>query len=82
MLLCWRKKPIILDKNISELCKKSTQDSMKKLTNKHTLERYKKINNELIIVTNPNNNVNNFFYWIMAFLSIPTITFIFYKTNK
>lgn len=68
------------NKTISDYCRKSTNESIQKLTEKYNLERNKpKIKNPLDEYEDkPNFN----FYGFLAFLSISTMTIFFYKRLK
>jgi hypothetical protein len=72
---CLFKKPIYKNNTIQDYCRKSTQMSIAKLTEKYNLERNKpKIKNPLA-----NNNREFNIYNFIIFLSISSITFYFYK---
>lgn len=79
MLNCFAKKPLYsINKNFNDYCKQSMDESIRKINEKYNLER-----NKLKIV-NPFDNKNNDnpdfnIYSFLTFLSISTITFLFYK---
>lgn len=78
MLTCFQKKPILFyNKKLSEYCKKTSDESIKRLTEKYHLERIKKIINPL--EEDDSNNPKFNFYGILAILSISTLAFYFYK---
>ena len=74
--------PQVMNKTLYDYCKKSTQDSVKKLTEKYNLERNKpKIKNPLD--ENDDSAKPEFnFYGFLAFISISTIGFFIYKRLK
>jgi hypothetical protein len=77
MLTCFNQ-PYLFNKTISDYCRNSTNKSIKKLFDKYDLERNK------LIVINPfdeedDNKPKINKYSILAFLSISTIVYIFYK---
>ena len=86
MLSCYSPKiPQVMNKTLYDYCKKSTQESIRKLTEKHNLERNKiKIKNPLD--KNPDSDDNGKpefnFYSFLAILSISTIGFLLYKRLK
>jgi hypothetical protein len=66
----------LLNKNLQDYCKKTTEDSIRKLTEKYNLERNNsKIDNKICVSSNPEFN----FYGILTILSITTIAFIFLR---
>jgi len=68
------------NKTLSDYCKRTTNESIRKLTEKYSLERKNpKIKNPL--VDEDDNNKFNI-YGFITFLSISTITFLFYKRLK
>ena len=74
--------PQVMNKTLYDYCKKSTQDSVKKLTEKYNLEKNKpKFKNPLD--KNDDNGKPEFnFYSFLAILSISTIGFLIYKRLK
>jgi hypothetical protein len=77
------KQPYLFNKTISDYCKNSTNESIKKITDKYNLERRN------ITIINPFNNEYEddnkskiTMYSILVFLSISTIGFFFYKRIK
>jgi len=80
MLTCF--KPIYpINKTLSDYCKRTTNESIRKLTEKYSLERNNpKIKNPLVDEDDykPKFNIYDFF----AFHSISTIAFFFYKRLK
>lgn len=80
MLTCF-KQPYIFNKTISEYCRNSTNDSIKKITDKYNLER------NTPNITNPFDDANDnkpkiSMFSIFAFLSISTFAFFLYKRVK
>jgi len=68
--------PSLLNKNLQDYCKKTTENSIRKLTEKYNLERNNtKIDNKICVSGNPEFN----FYGILTILSITTIAFIFLR---
>lgn len=73
---CMMRNSIIFNKSLHDYCKKTTEESIRKLTEKYNLERNKpKIINPL----DDNNNPNFNFFRFLIFLSITSLTFCFYK---
>lgn len=79
MLTCFQKRPIIFyNKKLADYCRKTTEDSIKKITEKYNLERNKqKINNPLEDDDNDKPKFN--LYGFITFLSISTLAIYFYK---
>ena len=81
MLSCLTNRPIIINKKLSDYCKKTMNESIKNIGVRYNLERNQsKIKN---IINNddeekPKFNIYNF----LIFLSISTITIYFYKRLK
>jgi hypothetical protein len=78
-----------INPKMREYCIKSTNDSIRKITEKYNEER--KINknnfNSLIVITkddspNPNPNDNEFVLSIICLLSSTTILYYFYKASR
>lgn len=73
------KTQVVMNKALYDYCKKTTEESIKKISENYSLERNKtKIN---ISMENSDGNANPEFnfYKLLAFLSLTTITFFFYK---
>jgi hypothetical protein len=75
------KQPYLFNKTISDYCRNSTNESIKKITEKYNLERNK------FTVINPFDDEDHYkpkinMYSILAFLSISTIAYLFYKRVK
>ena len=68
------RKPIYVNKSLHDYCKKTTEESIRKLTNKDNLER-----NKLKIKIPFQNSSDNNFLAPFLFLSITMFTFSFYK---
>lgn len=78
MLNCFQKRPVIMNNiNISEYLKKSTNESIKKISDKFTLERNSNKDNE-----NNNNKLTITFCEVLWFLSISTLAMYIYKRIK
>jgi hypothetical protein len=74
------RRPIFYNKNLSNYCRKSTDESIKKISEKQNLERNKpKIKNPLDDNENGNGKPEFNLYEFLIFLSISTITIYFYK---
>lgn len=73
------KTPVVMNKALYDYCKKSTEESVKKISEKYSLERNKpKIN---ISLENGDENAKPEFnfYGLLTFLSVTTMAFFFYK---
>jgi hypothetical protein len=79
MLNYFAKKPFNpINKNFNDYCKKCMDDSIRKINENYNLERNKpKIVNPFDNKNNDNPDFN--IYGFLTFLSISTITFLFYK---
>jgi hypothetical protein len=79
MLNCYLKKPLYLNNGLRDYCNKTTNESIRKLTEKYNLERNIQKNAILLDCDDnderPNINLLNF----LLFLSVSSITFYFYK---
>jgi hypothetical protein len=82
------KKPLFPNnQKMREYCMKSTNDSIRKITEKYNEERKtnkNKIDN-LVIITkddSPNPNDNNLILSIICFLSSTTLFYYFYKASR
>ena len=69
----------LFNKNISDYCRKSTEESIRKKTEKYNLEWKNQMLNTTIISNNDNNNPDFKIYTFLLFLSISSISFYFYK---
>lgn len=68
------RKPINVNKSLHDYCKKSTEESIRKLDEKYNLERNKpKVNKPF------QNNSDTNFLSIFLFLSITMFSYCFYK---
>ena len=76
------KTPVVMNKALYDYCKKSTQESVIKQSEKYSLERNKpKIN--VSFENNDENDKPEFnFYGFLAFLSVTTVAFFIYKRLK
>jgi hypothetical protein len=74
--------PQVMNKTLYDYCKRTTQESIRKLTEKHNLEKNKiKFKNPLD--ENDDSGKPEFnFYSFLTFLSISTIGFLIYKRLK
>jgi hypothetical protein len=82
MLSCFSRNsyPLILNKNLRDYCRNSTNESIKKIIERHNSEKDKpkiKINNN----DDDNNPVFNLLDFIF-FLSVSSIAFFLYKRLK
>ena len=69
---------IIMNPTLRDYCRKSTEMSIIKLTEKYNLERKKpKIDN--LLYDGENNKPEFNFYGLFTFLSISSLAFFFYK---
>ena len=84
MLYCYSPKiPQVFNKSLHEYCKRSTQESIKKLTEKYNSDKNKpKISNLLLSENGDSGKPEFTFYGFLVFLSISTIGFILYKRLK
>ena len=73
------KKPIYINSSLHDYCRKSTEESIRKKTEKYNLERKNQMLNTTIISNNDNNNPDFKIYTFLLFLSISSISFYFYK---
>lgn len=80
MLSCFVKSQMIINKDLSDYCKKTTNESIQKITEKYKLERIKpKISK---FGDNDDEKPKFNFLNLLIFLSISTITIYFYKRVK
>jgi len=71
----------IFNKTISDYCRKYTNESIIKMTEKYTLERNKpKIQNPFVDKNNDNPNFN--IHGFLAIITISTMAFFFYNKLK
>jgi len=71
--------PIRVNKTLHDYCKKSTEESIRKLTEQYNLER----NKSKIKSSFDNNNEPEFNYFlVLVFLSVTIFSFSFYKRLK
>ena len=73
------KTQVVMNKALYDYCKNSTEESIKKITEKYSLERNKPKN--IFSFKNGDGNAKSEFnlYGLLAFLSVTTIAFFFYK---
>lgn len=77
MLNCFHKNPLsIYNKNLYDYCKKSTNESIKKLTEKYKLERF---NSKPLEDEDKDEKTYFNIYGFLTFISITTLTLYFYK---
>ena len=82
------KKPLFpINQKLNDYCKKSTNDSIRKMTEKYNEERKSiKINLDNIkVITNddaPNPNDNDLIFSLLCLLSSTTILYYFYKASR
>lgn len=74
------RRPILFNKNLSDYCRKSTDESIKKFSEKYNLERNKpKIKNPLDDNGNGNGKPEFNLYEFLIFLSISTMAIYLYR---
>lgn len=79
---CLMRNQIFINKSLHDYCRKSTEESIRKITEKHYLERNSpKIKNPLDD-DNGNNNPKFNFNTFLIFLSVTMVSFYFYKRLK
>ena len=78
MLNCFIKKPLYVNNGLRDICTKSTNESVRKLTEKYNLERNKPNLDVLCNDTNNNRPKWNGLFFLLI-LSISSIPFFFYK---
>ena len=82
MLSFMTRRPIYFNKNLSDYCTRTTNESIRKITEKHNLERNKvKFKNPLEEDDDSEKPEFNFYHF-MLFLSISYVTYFFYKRIK
>lgn len=80
MLTCF-KRTYLFDKTINDYCRYSTDQSIKRITDRYNLERNKpQIKNSFNYEHEDKPRIN--IYSIFAFLSISTLAFFLYKRHK
>lgn len=79
MLNCFIKKPLYVNNGLRDICTKSTNESVRKLTEKYNLER-KNPQFKTLIYDDDGDEIPNFvFLNFLLFLSVSSITFYFYR---
>ena len=74
------KKPIYINRSLHDYCRKSTEESIRKKTEKYNLERNKPLLNTTIAFNYDNNkNTELNIYTFLLFLSLSTMSYYFYK---
>lgn len=82
MLSFMTKRPLYFNKSLSDYCTRTTNESIRKLTEKYNLERNKpKFKNPLQDDDDSEKPEFNFYHFLL-FLSISSITIYFYKRIK
>jgi hypothetical protein len=78
---CYQKNPLPINKDLYNYCRKTTENSIRNLTEKYNLERNKpKIKNLLNEDECDKNNKPEFnIYGFLTFLSMTTLAIFFYK---
>lgn len=76
------KKPLYVNNGLRDICTKSTNESIRKLTEKYNLERKAPQYKTLIYDEDGNETPNLGFFNLLIFLSISSITFYLYKRLK
>lgn len=76
--------PYILNKNLNSYCRNSTNESIRKLTENYKSKKYiPNVKMNYNVSDNDNNDKPEFnFYFLLAFLSISSMTMLFYKRIK
>lgn len=73
--------PLIFNKSLSEYCRNSTNESIRKLKEKYESKKY--IPNIKITYSSDENDKPDFnFYVFLVFLSISSLSLFFYKRIK
>lgn len=73
------KKPLCVNTGLREYCNKTTNESIRKLTDKYNLERKNSQYTKLIYDEDGNQTPNLGFFNFLIFLSISSITYYFYR---
>ncbi len=73
------KKPLYVNNGLRDVCTKSTNESIRKLTEKYNLERKPPQYKTLIYDNDGNETPNLVFFNFLIFLSITSATFYFYR---
>ncbi len=76
------KKPLYINNGLREYCNKTTNESIRKLTEKYNLERKTPKYKTLIYDNDGNETPNLVFFNFLIFLSITSTTFYLYKRLK
>ncbi len=79
MLNCYMKKPLYFNIGLRDYCNKTTNESIRKLTEKYNLERKNPQYTKLIYDEDGNQTPNFDFLNFLFFLSVSSITFYFYR---
>ncbi len=83
MLNCWMKNPIYINENLRDICTKSKNETIRKLTQKYDLERKNKRVVNLLAYDDSNRDPFDFnFFHIFLFLSLSSVTLYFYRRLK
>ncbi len=76
------KRPLYVNNSLKDYCSKSTNESIRKLTDKYNLERNKQ-KLEILLDDDDRDEIPEFnFLNLLFFLSISSVTFYFYKKLK
>jgi hypothetical protein len=82
MFSCLMKRPLYVNNSLKDYCSKSTNESIRKLTDKYNLERNKQ-KLEILLDDDDRDEIPEFnFLNLLFFLSISSVTFYFYKKLK
>lgn len=81
-MLSFPKRPIYFSKSLSDYCTRTTNESIKKITEKCGLERNKQKKINLPEEDNDNGKPDKFFYNILCFIYTSFVTYFFYKAIK
>jgi hypothetical protein len=82
MLNCFMKRPLINNNGLRDYCNKSTKESIRKLTEKHKLERIDRKFETLLDDDDSDEFHKFYFLHLLLFISISSITIYFYKRLK
>lgn len=79
---CLFKKPFFVNKSLQDYCRKSTEESIKKISERYNLERNKPKINIPLDDENISNKPEINYYGLFTFLSVTTLAIFLYKRLK
>jgi|LakMenE18May11ns_1017448.scaffolds.fasta_scaffold9933032_5 hypothetical protein len=79
---CLFKKPFFVNKSLQDYCRKSTEESIKKISERYNLERNKPKINIPLDDENSSNKPEINYYGLFTFLSVTTLAIFLYKRLK